>query len=134
MKELSVVETFFIIFAASILYTFLDAWMNEKIIRVEKQKRKIVASIMMILSWSLIILFAFGFEWISLLAIVTPFVIRYSLFDLILNKLMDWKYNYQGTTNIIDILSVKLKIPFWLKFIILSLFVVFIFVYFVWMK
>ena len=115
---------FAIIAVAALLYVYIDAWTNEKIILNEKQKRKMTAAINMVIVWAVISYFALGLTWVAFAAFTIPFILRYAFFDPFLNLLMNWKTNYTGTTSVIDLFSKKIKLPFGIRFIILGIFIV----------
>jgi len=104
----------------AILFTFVSAWMNEKIISLEKERRKVAEVLNLVIVWALIAWLSFGESWLSVAVFLMPIVLRFGFFDLILNKLLGWDLNYRGTTSKID----RLNIPQWVKFAVVLIFII----------
>ena len=88
-----------IISVFAILYSFLDAWHDEKVIKKQNKGlfnwHQIDAGIKLMVA-CVVAYLAFGFTWVALLVAVGILAVRWLTFDFILNRLMGWGNNKKG--------------------------------------
>lgn len=114
-------ETYAIIALFALLYAFLDAWHDEKVIRRQGSglfnwhqiDAGIKATVAGMIGW-----LAFGVTWTAALVAVGILSIRWLVFDAVLNRLMDWGGNKKGGLD---------AVPFWIRGIVLVVVIILIY-------
>ena len=111
-------ETYAIIAIFALLYAFLDAWHDEKIIR--KQNKGLfnwhqIDAVIKTMVASVLAYFVAGWTWEALWIVVGILAVRWIVFDWTLNRLMAWDKN---SRNWLD------AVPYWIRGIVLLIVVI----------
>lgn len=111
-------ETYAIIALFALLYAFLDAWHDEKVIRRQGSGmfnwHQIDGGIKTLVA-AFIAYLAFGVTWMAALVAVGILAVRWLVFDAVLNRLMGWGSNKKGGLD---------AVPFWIRGIVLLIVII----------